>query len=67
MINKDWGSLRQVAFPQTAPLVTASCATPTAGGASCAQYRYNTVTLPNEALVSIPSLYQIRLGVRVKF
>jgi hypothetical protein len=65
MIDSDWGSLRQVAFPQTAPLVTASCAQ--TQGNNCLRYNYSSVTLPNEALVTIPSLYQIRVGVRVKF
>lgn len=65
MIDSDWGSLRQVGFPQTAPLVTASCAQ--TQGNNCVRYNYNSVTLPNEALVTIPSLYQIRVGVRVKF
>lgn len=65
MIDSDWGSLRQVGFPQTAPLVTASCAQ--TQGPNCVRYNYSAVTLPNEALVTIPSLYQIRLGVRVKF
>ncbi len=65
MIDSDWGSLRQVAFPQTAPLVTASCAQ--TQGNNCLRYNYSAVTLPNEALVTIPSLYQIRFGVRVKF
>lgn len=65
MIDSDWGSLRQVGFPQTAPLVTVACGA--TSGNNCTRYTYSNVTLPNEALVTIPSLYQIRVGVRVKF
>ncbi|WP_017671686.1 TonB-dependent receptor [Blastomonas sp. AAP53] len=65
LIDSDWGSLRQVGFPQTSTLVQATCAQ--ANGNSCTQYRYSNVLLPNEALVTRPSLYGIRLGVRVKF
>lgn len=81
IIDSDWGSLRQVAFPQTAALVTVQClsvATPTgtapAAGVvntgstqTCAQYRYSNVTAPNENLVTRQSLYGIRVGVRVSF
>lgn len=81
MIDSDWGSLRQVAFPQTAALVTVQClstatATGTAPGVgvvntassqNCAQYRYSNVTAPNEGLVTRQSLYGIRVGVRVSF
>ena len=65
MINRDWGSLRQVGFPQNAPLVRVACNTTV--GNNCTQYRYSNVLLPNEALITIPSLYQIRVGARIKF
>ncbi|PXW76417.1 carboxypeptidase family protein [Blastomonas natatoria] len=65
MIDSDWGALRQVGFPQTSSLVQATCAQ--ANGNNCTQYRYSNVLLPNEALVTRPSLYGIRVGVRVKF
>ncbi|HEX8655320.1 MAG TPA: TonB-dependent receptor [Allosphingosinicella sp.] len=81
LINSDWGSLRQVSFPQTATLVNIQClsaATPTgtapAAGVintsttqTCAQYRYSNVVAPNESLVARQSLFQIRLGIRFEF
>lgn len=80
LLNNDWGSLRQVAFPYFGTLVNVSCvATPTAGAANnttptqaCAQYRYSnrtgtTVTAPTETLYRNPSLWQIRVGARIKF
>ncbi|MEA3041859.1 MAG: hypothetical protein QOC65_1348, partial [Sphingomonadales bacterium] len=81
LINSDWGSLRQVSFPQTATLVNVQCLnaavpTGTAPGAgvintstaqTCAQYRYSNVTAPTEGLVSRQSLFQIRVGIRFEF
>ena len=81
MINKDWGSLRQVSFPQTAALVSVQCLTAavatgttpgtgvtnTASTANCAQFRYAEVTAPSEALVSRQSLYGVRVGVKLSF
>jgi hypothetical protein len=81
LIDSDWGSLRQVSFPQTAAIVNVAClsvATPTgtAPGAgvantastqNCAQYRYSNVLAPNEALVTRQSLYGIRVGVKLSF
>ncbi len=81
LIDSDWGSLRQVSFPQTAALVNVQClstATPTGTAPAagvvntvstqpCAQYRYSNVLAPNETLVTRQSLYQIRLGVRFEF
>ena len=79
LIDSDWGSLRQVAFPYYGTLVNVSCV-PVAGstGATstgaqpCAQYRYSnrsgsTVTAPTETLFQNQSLWQIRVGARVKF
>ncbi|MEI6419352.1 MAG: TonB-dependent receptor, partial [Sphingomonadales bacterium] len=80
LINKDWGSLRQVAFPYYGTLVNVQCVS--AGGstgtanttpaAPCAQYRYaarsgNVVTAPVQAINLLPSLWQIRVGARVRF
>ena len=81
MINKDWGSLRQVQFPYNAAVVRVQClsapvatgTTPTAAQintsstASCVQYRYTTVVAPVEVLQTRQSLYGIRVGVRLKF
>ena len=72
LIDSDWGSLRQVAFPQTHALVNIQCingagvANTTSSG-TCAQYRYFNVTAPNETLIGRQSLYQIRLGIRFEF
>ncbi len=81
LINSNWSSLRQVAFPQTASLVRVQClSTPvqtgtaptaaqvnTSSSNSCVQYRYSSFLAPNEALVTRPSLYQIRVGIRFEF
>jgi len=78
LINKDWGSLRQVQFPYNAAVVRVTCLnavtpTGTAGVANtsttqtCAQYRYSNVLAPNEVLQTRQSLYGIRVGVKVKF
>ncbi|MBA3675895.1 MAG: TonB-dependent receptor [Sphingosinicella sp.] len=81
LLDKDWGALRQVAFPYTASLADVQCLsvptpTGTAPGAgvtntaptqTCAQYRYSRVTDPNLVLNSRQSLYQVRVGVRFEF
>jgi hypothetical protein len=81
LIDSDWGSLRQVAFPYTAAVADVQCltrATPTgtapgtgvlntASNQTCAQYRYSRVTDPILTLSSRPSLYQLRVGVRFEF
>ena len=81
LINKDWGSLRQVQFPYNAAVVRVQClsapvatgTTPTAAQTntastdSCVQYRYSSVLAPNEVLQTRQSLYGIRVGVKVKF
>jgi outer membrane receptor for ferrienterochelin and colicin len=81
LIDSDWGALRQVAFPYRSATVNVQClsvATPTGTAPApgvvntvptqtCAQYRYSSVTAPNETLVGRQSLYQIRVGVRFEF
>ena len=80
LINNDWGSLRQVSFPYYGTLVNVSCVTPagvagvpiTAPAQACSQYRYSnrtgaTVTEPTQTLFQNQSLWQIRVGARVKF
>lgn len=80
LINSDWGSLRQVAFPYYGTLVNVSCvSTPGSSGAAnttptqvCGQYRYSnrsgtTFAAPQTALFQNPSLWQVRVGARVKF
>jgi hypothetical protein len=65
LINNNWGELRQVSFPYTAPLVDVTCATTV--GTSCTQYRYSNVQSPLQTLNSRQSLYQIRVGARFRF
>ena len=81
LLDSDWGSLRQVAFPQTAVLADVQCLTvavPTGTAATtaqintaptqtCTQYRYSAVVAPQENLQSRQSLYQIRVGAKFKF
>lgn len=81
LINRNWGSLRQVQFPYNAAVVRVACLTtavptgtaPTTAqtnsstSQACAQYRYSNVTAPNEVLQTRQSLYGIRVGVKVKF
>ena len=72
LINSDWGSLRQVAFPYFGTLVNVSCAGTTAVILPCTKYQYNnragaTFVPPEKALFLNQSLWQIRVGARVKF
>jgi hypothetical protein len=67
MINKDWGSLRQVAFPYYAPLVQVSCAGTTSLAAACTQYRYANFRAPAETNFVNISVWQIRLGARLTY
>ena len=81
LIDKDWGTIRQVGFPYTASTVNVTClqvATPSltapAAGTTttlptqqCAQYRYSSFRAPNEATNINGSLWGVRFGVRVKF
>lgn len=78
LIDKDWGTIRQVGFPYTASVVNVQClqaVTPsgTAGTLAtttaqpCAQYRYSSFRAPNEATNINGSLWGIRFGVRVRF
>jgi hypothetical protein len=80
-IDKDWGTIQQVGFPYTAPIVNVACLT--TGGAvatvsqPCTQYRYenrvttgptaNRFAAPVEATQINGSLWGVRFGVRVVF
>lgn len=78
-IDKDWGTIRQVGFPYTAPLVNVRClTTPGVAGSTatgsqpCAQYLYenrsgSTFRAPVEATNINGSLWGVRFGVRVVF
>ncbi len=74
LINKDWGSLRQVGFPFLSSAVEVAClAAPgdedaiTSASQPCNQYVYSNVNEPNEDLQTGPSLWQVRLGIRLAF
>lgn len=79
MINKDWGSLRQVAFPYYGQLVNVACSATAGSGVAnttaaqpCAQYIYsarsgNTPTAPAQTLFVQQSLWQVRVGARIRF
>jgi hypothetical protein len=79
MINKNWGSLRQVAFPYYGTLVNVQCVSTagsttanTTAAAPCAQYLYaarsgTTPTAPPQTLFVQQSLWQVRLGARIRF
>ncbi len=65
LINKDWGSLRQVSFPYMAQVVNVSCATTV--GNNCTKYRYSSFANPAVDNQSRFSLWSIRLGAKVEF
>jgi hypothetical protein len=82
MLNKNWGQIREYAFPYTVPAVRAQClqtpvatgTTPTAAQSTtstsqvCAQYRYSRpTTTPSTTISSRQSLYAIRVGARFSF
>jgi hypothetical protein len=78
-IDKDWGTIRQVGFPYTAPVVNVRCLTTPGNAASvatvaqpCAQYLYEnrsgtSFRAPVEATNINGSLWGVRFGVRVLF
>jgi Carboxypeptidase regulatory-like domain/TonB dependent receptor len=65
LINPNWGSLRQVAFPYVAQLADISCIA--AGTNTCAQYRYVSPRGPGQQLFVRQSLWALRLGARFDF
>lgn len=77
LINRDWGALRQVGFPYRANIVSVRCLTVPAGGGTptpvanpgqrCDRYEYSGFQNPNINLQTNPSLWQVRLGVRLGF
>jgi len=76
MLNKDWGTIRQVAFPYYGNLVNVTClqadGTAASGAQACARYPYanrsgTTETAPTEGVNLNGSLWAIRFGARVKF
>ncbi len=72
LLNSDWGSLRQVAFPYRAQIVNVQClqasgAAVTGTGQACAKYQYSGFREPSETIFTNVSIWQIRLGVRLQF
>lgn len=65
LIDKDWGSLRQVVFPYLAPVVNVSCVT--VGSNSCGQYRYSNFQNPNVVNQARFSLWGVRVGAKIQF
>jgi hypothetical protein len=72
LINRDWGSLRQVAFPYRAQIVNVQClqanGSPVTGtGQACASYRYSNFRDPQLTNFTNISIWQVRLGARLQF
>jgi hypothetical protein len=72
LIDSDWGSLRQVAFPYRAQIVNVQClqangSAVTGPGQACAKYRYSGFRNPSLTNYTNISIWQIRLGVRLQF
>ena len=76
LLNKNWGQIREYAFPFTTPAVRVQCLQTPGGAATttvsqpCAQYRYTapSVSPDQQNVISArQSLYQIRLGARFSF
>jgi hypothetical protein len=73
LLNSNWGGLRQISFPQYAPVVQVQCLTAagvvnTAPTQQCARYQYSSYRAPNTGQVSVNnSLYLIRVGARFSF
>jgi len=65
MLNRNWGSLRQYAFPYNAQVARVACQA--SGANSCATYVYSSPTEPVEQLSPNQSLYTVRLGIRFSF
>lgn len=65
-IDKDWGSLRQVAFPQLAPVVNVACATALVNN-SCSRYLYSNFQNPQIINQTRISLWSLRIGAKVEF
>ena len=61
LLDKDWGTIRQVGFPYTSSLVNVACNT------GCTQYTYSSFRAPIEATQINGSLWGVRFGVRVAF
>jgi hypothetical protein len=65
LINKNWGSLRQINSPYLASVVNVACAT--TSGNNCTQYRYSSFGNPAIINQASFSLWGIRVGAKVEF
>ncbi|AHE55157.1 TonB-dependent receptor [Sphingomonas sanxanigenens] len=65
LIDKDWGALRQVAFPYLTQVVNVACVP--GGGNPCAQYRYSGFSNPAVDNQARFSLWGLRIGAKVEF
>ncbi|MBW8910432.1 MAG: hypothetical protein JF564_00680 [Sphingomonas sp.] len=65
MLNKNWGSLRQVNFPYLASVVNVACVA--SGANPCAQYQYSKFQNPALVTQTKISLWSIRIGAKVEF
>lgn len=67
LLNSDWGTIRQVAFPYYGTLVNVTCA-----NTACTQYQYANrssagFSPPTKAVNLNGSLWAVRFGMRVRF
>lgn len=67
LINRDWGQLSQVGFPYYATIVNVACNNGNSLSAACNQYTYSNFKTPAQSVFTAPSLWQIRVGARIKF
>lgn len=67
LIDRDLGSLRQVAFPYYATLVQVACSGTTSLTSPCTQYRYSNFRAPAETNFTNISVWGIRVGARLSF
>jgi hypothetical protein len=65
-IDKDLGSLRQVAFPQLASVVNVACATAVVNG-SCPRYLFSNFQNPQIINQTRISLWTLRVGAKFEF
>ncbi len=75
LVNKDWGKLQQVTFPYRASVIQVACQTVTGSTVTtvanasqrCDRYSYSSFRSPTEVIQTNPSLWQLRIGIRLGF
>ena len=68
LINHKWGQQLRANFPYNKQVVQVSCVA--AGANTCDHYLYSSASTPTaqaDQLISLPSLYSIRIGARFSF